>query len=314
MKKNGFTLIELLAVLVILAIIALITVVSVNFIIKDAKSSLTEQQIANIEKAAKVYYLKEGMSEEAECISVADLLEKGYIEGNAVINPETVENMTGSVKITYSGNKYYYTYQEKVCRICDVEQQNPSKYSIGDKVTCDIEGDTPDVFYIIQNADLNATSVKTLTEKNISIVAPYRQSDNAGSTDFSTSYSWSGNNVNVYGHADLIKPIINQYVDYLNTSLNGVTGTMLFLDDIINKLGCAIADPRGGGPGVSACPSYYAWVYSTNYWLGTSSYSDNIYRVDKGNYLFDLYYRYPSEVGTEAGVRPVITISTSDIG
>ena len=115
MKKEGFTLIELLAVIVILAIIALITTYTVNSIIENARKSLSDTQKENIEEAAKTYYLKEGMNTNDTCVSVDELIEKGYIEKSEVLDPKDKEKMTGYVKITYASNQYSYEYQENSC-------------------------------------------------------------------------------------------------------------------------------------------------------------------------------------------------------
>ena len=115
MKKNGFTLIELLAVIVILAILAIITAVTVSTILDDSRDRLSERQKRNIEIAAETYYLKEGMNINDTCISVEELIEKGYIDGVTVKDPEDTEEMTGSVKITYASNQYSYKYQENSC-------------------------------------------------------------------------------------------------------------------------------------------------------------------------------------------------------
>ena len=113
--NKGFTLIELLAVIIILSILAIITTYSVNTIIKQSKDSLSETQQKNVEEAAKAYYLKEGMAIEDTCVSISELLEKGYIEGEVVKDPETKEEMTGYVKITYASNQYSYNYQTDSC-------------------------------------------------------------------------------------------------------------------------------------------------------------------------------------------------------
>ena len=113
--KNGFTLIELLAVLIILSIISLIATVSVGSVISNSKDQLSEIQQNNIEAAAKAYYLKEGMSSNDDCVSVQDLVSKGYIEGLEVKDPKTGAVMTGFVKITYESNQYSYKYQENTC-------------------------------------------------------------------------------------------------------------------------------------------------------------------------------------------------------
>ena len=115
MSKKGFTLIELLAVIVILSILSVIIVVTVSTILDSSKSKLSKRQKSNIEDAAQTYYLKEGMNIEDTCISVEELIQKGYIEGTAVKDPENYKKMTGYVKIIYASNQYLYEYQENSC-------------------------------------------------------------------------------------------------------------------------------------------------------------------------------------------------------
>lgn len=114
MKNKGFTLVELLAVVTILAILMLIVVLTVNPIISNSEKELLSTQKKNIEEAARVYYLKEG-TDDTTCVDVEELISKGYIEGNKVVDPETREEMTGSVSITYASNQYSYQYQEETC-------------------------------------------------------------------------------------------------------------------------------------------------------------------------------------------------------
>ena len=72
-------------------------------------------QIDNVEEAAKVYYLKEGMNISAECISVSELINNGYIDANEVIDPKTKSTINGYVKITYESNQYNYDYSTESC-------------------------------------------------------------------------------------------------------------------------------------------------------------------------------------------------------
>ena len=113
--KKGFTLVELLAVIIILGIIGLITIVSFDLVLKNSKETLSEAQKGNVEEAAKVYYLKEGMAINDTCVSVEELIQKGYIEGNVVKDPKTKESLTGYVRITYKANQYSYKYQKNSC-------------------------------------------------------------------------------------------------------------------------------------------------------------------------------------------------------
>lgn len=115
MKKNGFTLIELLAVIIVLAVIIAITLVSVSSLLSSSKESLSETQKKTIERSAEIYYLEEGMNEDATCINLSDLISKGYIDSKEVLDPKTQEPFGGSVKITYDANQYSYEYQDTIC-------------------------------------------------------------------------------------------------------------------------------------------------------------------------------------------------------
>ena len=113
--NKGFTLVELLAVLIILAVISLIVMVSVGDTISNSKNSLSDVQKKRIEEAAEIYYNREGMNIDADCVNVSDLIEDGYIQGDAVLDPKNKNQMVGSVSITYASNQYVFEYQEQAC-------------------------------------------------------------------------------------------------------------------------------------------------------------------------------------------------------
>lgn len=113
--KNGFTLVELLAVIAILAIISLITLTSTGNTIDSSKNKLSELQKTNIERAAETYYIKEGMNEDATCVNLSTLIEKGYFDVDELKNPEDNSELRGSVLIEFDSNQYIYTYQDSDC-------------------------------------------------------------------------------------------------------------------------------------------------------------------------------------------------------
>ena len=124
MKNNkGFTLIELLAVISILAVVLVIATMSTSGALNRSSKNISKIQIREIEEAAEVYYLKEGMDDELEreeleaCVNLNYLLEKGYLENTSVIDAVTKEEMKGSVLITYSSNNYVYKYQNDLCEV-----------------------------------------------------------------------------------------------------------------------------------------------------------------------------------------------------
>ena len=115
MNKKGFTLIELLAVFAILAVLLTIVVASVTGIISSSKDNLHKEQTKQIESAARMWFLEsdtELLDGESCEISISDIVNKGYIEGNEVIDPKTGEAMTGFVLIKFKNNQYTYTYNE----------------------------------------------------------------------------------------------------------------------------------------------------------------------------------------------------------
>lgn len=115
MDKKGFTLVELLAVIAILAILATITLFATGNILSTSRENLSDTQKESLERAAKIYYLEEGMDSNEECVNISTLIEKGYIEESEVKDPKDKTEMTGSVLITYESDKYTYTYQSKAC-------------------------------------------------------------------------------------------------------------------------------------------------------------------------------------------------------
>ena len=167
-KKRGFTLVELLAVIVIIAAISLITAISITSIISKSKSDLSETQIKNIEKRAEVYYINEGMDNHTWCISVEDLIKKGYIEADSLKDFTTQEEIEGSVMITELTNRYTYKYMSGACPqpTCDLYDKNANyKIDTFDEVTCGTES-----FYVMPS---DPTAHPTAVDGNITLLAKY---------------------------------------------------------------------------------------------------------------------------------------------
>jgi type II secretory pathway pseudopilin PulG len=119
---KGFTLIELLSVIMVLMALLFITSIVVSPVIDNSKENMSDIQIKNIENAAKSYYVKEGidsshidLDEARSCVNVEELINKGYLDKDEIIDPESEEDVLGSVKIIYRANNYSYEYQDKKC-------------------------------------------------------------------------------------------------------------------------------------------------------------------------------------------------------
>ena len=324
MRKNGFTLIELLAVIVILAIIALIATPIILGIINDAREESNERSVELYASAVRngiaAYQLREGKEVAAGTYNESNPLPfeveyDGKVDCTSVIVSE--EGKVSLDKCTVNGGTKEHSYgieeETPVAKTCTIEKQDASKYSKGDVVTCNI-GETPDKFYVIADAELTASTIQMLTEKNIH-TTEYRQSDNAGYTAFSSTNYWSSETtypVDVYDERnDIIKPIVDNYVSYLNGSLiEDATGSLLTYNQA-TALGCDSSKYTCGpdtdfGALENPAPT---WVYSTPYWTGSAGGAGSVWGVRSGggfrsgNCVRDNY----------GGVRPVITISTSEI-
>ena len=201
--KNGFTLIELLAVLIILSIIALIATVSVGSVISTSKDELSEIQQNNVEEAAKAYYLKEGMSIDDQCISIQELVDKGYIEGTEVKDPKTGSVMTGFVKITYEANQYSYKYQENTCNITAVTTSKTGEVPKTDqygnivvgsefkiKVSDNIKDENGKIkeytFFVLSNSE-DGDYVNLISEQNIDPQGKFTSEPQPGDEWYKTS-------------------------------------------------------------------------------------------------------------------------------
>jgi len=331
MKKNGFTLIELLAVLIILAVIMLITVVSVNSVLNSTKSSLSETQIKKIEDAAKTYYLKEGMSIEDTCVSVSELITLGYIEGNEVKNPEDNSEITGSVKISHVSNQYSYEYQEEAC-ICNWAEDSPvSGTNEGAKYNCKVDlNKEPYTFYVLstnKDASGNVESVNLIMYANI---------------------NESGQPVD---SEDLEHDAVEWFKD--GSNVNGPVTAMAYLDDATSewkeelslnetytdeggRYGTITLNGKARLPKKSEVSDYDeetgANWYLYDYLLDMEGYQTNGYSNFDGYWLLSsdaarsdyawfvsyhgVLYNYSVDSTSEpmVGVRPVITVSTYDIG
>ncbi len=245
--KKGFTLIELLAVLIVLAAIIVIVVPVVNSVIKSSKSSLTQTQITSIEKAAKQYYLLEGMDTNSSCVNLEDLIEKEYLDTDKILNLSNNESLNGSVKIIYENGNYIYKYMESSCPICSPIIGDGT--SIGDKIECEVKPGTKYNFYVLSFTsndmvnlimDRNINSDGTPTTKAIaeseafSNGGIYNLVTWASQEDYNDDVNWGsdGNNnkgpitamnylYNATKNWDNVPNIIMNYEDEGNTGLYG---------------------------------------------------------------------------------------------
>ena len=232
--NKGFALVELLAVLVILTALFLLTSTLVGPVLDNSKESLSEVQIKKIEESAKAYYLKEGLTgeqyvldETKTCVNVSDLIDNGYIDKDEIIEPESGEKITGSIKIIYRANNYSYEYQDKTCSkkdmgiICEAVEETTvgtipeGNFIPGDKYECEVKPETIYNFYVLSTQDDKVNLIMdsnicadgtAATETNTCLIEWINQEDYEISGG-NTWNSWLGHNE--YGPLTAMKYLYN---------------------------------------------------------------------------------------------------------
>lgn len=112
--NKGFTLIEIIAVIGILALLLLVIVPSVNGILNRSKKNLNDEQVAQIENAARNWGLENlylnNDNPSQNYVTIGTLRNTGYLEDKTVkslIENKELSNDT-KICITYSKNQYMY--------------------------------------------------------------------------------------------------------------------------------------------------------------------------------------------------------------
>ena len=116
--KKGFTLVEVLAVIVILGLLVVIISPVVNNLLGDSEDALYDKQVDSIVKATKKYMVEHSEllpeNSDSKAIYINDLINKGVIDKDKVINPKTKEEMNGCIVVSYNHefNQYEYNYKD----------------------------------------------------------------------------------------------------------------------------------------------------------------------------------------------------------
>ncbi|MBR6689910.1 MAG: hypothetical protein IKL65_01095, partial [Bacilli bacterium] len=243
----------------------------------------------------------------------------------------------GGCRINGVGNINYGTREKKVCSI---EQQNESKYSMGDVVTCELSKGT-EKFYVLEDTELTSSTINLFPEKNITTTGDAVQSDDAGTMIFAnndipiacdastwedkTNYwidlessnasscnytvkeKYINNNYFVYDENSNLYPRVNAYKEYLIANgISNVSASLLSSQQL-----STFCDEGPFGCESKGAP---LWIYSTGYYLGTTysrmfdpMYEQSVYHMfEQDGYYMD----YASIVN---GIRPYITIATSNL-
>ena len=338
-KILGFTLIELLAVIVILAIIALIATPLILKIINNAreesnkrsielyaeavKNSIVAYQLINPNAPKMFTDLNVEYDGDIEC-RIKELYEDGgfYLEG---------------CKVNKSEKEYSYGTKkdgDKPCTLEDLDKDGVA--SLSDIITCGTES-----FYVMTNKNNEITMlsmynlyvgyVKTYDENWSNTLTPIenptnKQSEIAkgwgsgeskyyGLVAFSSFHVYfeQGSPTYIYNkNADIIYPYVSEYERILREELNvkSAKATLIRYQQLA-ELGCDLEKQTCGpdnGYGALEKPAP-SWVYSTTYWTGSVVFNDLMIYIDAG---YGIYFSYAEE-NEIAGVRPVVTISASEI-
>ena len=110
---------------------------------------------------------------------------------------------------------------------------------------------------------------------------------------------------------NIIYPYVSAYETYLKENGVSSASATLISPEQLKTLGCDDTKWTCGpdlGKGALETPAP-EWVYSTSYWTGSAYDANYVLNVrPNGNFIADFSY-----ISSSFGVRPVITISTSEI-
>ena len=272
---------------------------------KIEKTTLTEEQQKYL--TFKVTY-KDGTE-----VSEGDILSKEERK-NLIITIEFIKDLTkddlptstNTISLSYKLN--FVQTDEKATN--GSQGGNEKTYAVGDEFCLENE-----CFNVIKD---NGTTVDALAKQNVNTKSN-RQDTNANTLTFAKAKNngkpyWEdddGNLLSKYGtsypanvfdsNSNLYKPLEN-YKTYLKNTLGktSITAKLITYEDLIS-LGCS--------KDVYSCKSAPSWVYSTRYWTASANVYLAVWFVDLdaefGNHYFDS--------SGDCGLRPVITISKSDI-
>ena len=243
-------------------------------------------------------------------IKQGDILEKGEtkkititIEFIKDLTKEDLPKQTSTISLSYKLN--FVQTDEKVTS--GSQGGNEKTYAVGEEFCLENE-----CFYVIKD---NGTTVDALAKQNVN-TETNRQDKNANTLAFAEKTNgdygyWTDSSgkllskygikysANVFDSNSLLYEPVQNYKTYLKNTLGKTSvDARLITYYELTGLGC----------GDRSCTSALAWVYG-DYWTASAYYNKLVWRMDSGG-TFGSFTFYRSEY---FGLRPVITISKSDI-
>lgn len=221
------------------------------------------------------------------------------------LTKEDLPKQTSTISLSYKLN--FVQTDDKVTS--GSQGGNEKTYAVGDEFCLENE-----CFNVIKD---NGTTVDALAKQNVNTESN-RQDSNANTLAFAEYKNngdvyWtdsSGNLLskygtsypaNVYDNNSLLYEPVQNYKTYLINSLRktSVDARLITYEELIS-LGCSEND--------LTCESAPVWVYNTDYWTASADNNSEVWYVEDGSFA-----GYPIEDSGYNGLRPVITISKSDI-
>ena len=332
MRKNGFTLIELLAVIVILAIIALIATPIILGIINDVREKANERSVELYASAIKngiaAYQLREMTEVEAGTYTTETLPFEVEYDGNVdcesiIISKE--QKVSLEVCTVNGGTKEYsYDTKKETSKVCTLEDNDGDRVaSLSDVITCAGES-----FYVMSNENgkitmlsmynlnvgnsVNANTWETTPLENATGIQDpesgfiYRDSGWYGTLRFSETAYWLSTTASypafVYNENSDLYPYVSEYESYLKENgVSSASATIINYDQL-NLLGL-----------LSGCLSEVSWACSTTYWTGYADESTVFLVLSESGIYSETMSGKNFDADETVGLRPVITISTSDL-
>src|SRR5574344_949216 len=171
MNKKGFTLAELMGVVIILGVILTITLPTVDKIIKNAKETSYNTQIASITKAASDWALQNTKllpdnDGESIVIYLGTLKQNGSVSVN-IENPKTGAVMSNSTSITITKVGNSYTYLVNVIDLTTTEDSNAPLLIISGDLVDYVEVSQSGTTYTIPSATATTSSGIAIDSSNI---------------------------------------------------------------------------------------------------------------------------------------------------
>ena len=241
-------------------------------------------------------------------IKQGDILEKGEtkkititIEFIKDLTKEDLPKQTSTISLSYKLN--FVQTDDKATS--GSQGGNEKTYAVGDEFCLENE-----CFNVIKD---NGTTVDALAKQNVNTESN-RQDKNAKTSAYSKTRYWTDSSdkllsqygtsypANVFDSNSLLYAPVQNYKTYLKNTLGKTSvDARLITYEELTSLGCSTSN--------YSCKSAPSWVYNTSYWTASADNYIGVWYVDSYGIVGSGHFGNSGH----RGLRPVITISKSDI-